>query len=270
MNLYAIAQQVKAAQDLCMQIEPLTARVHGFDINAAYEVARLVHEERIREGASPVGRKIGFTNRDMWRAYGVYEPIWAYVYDTTVVHLPGSRGTCGLGHLSEPRIEPEVVLHFRSAPPIGEKDPAAILACIDWIAHGIEVVQSHFPGWKFQAPDTIADWALHGTLLVGEPQGVERFEPDLVSQLERFIITLSCGGEVRDRGRGSNVLGSPLVAVAHLITLLAKQPHACALRAGELVTTGTLTVARPIRSGDTWSTAFDGIELPSISIAFDA
>ena len=51
-----------------MQIEPLTARVHGFDINAAYEMARLVHEERIREGASPVGRKIGCTNREMWRA----------------------------------------------------------------------------------------------------------------------------------------------------------------------------------------------------------
>jgi hypothetical protein len=53
-----------------MRIEPLTAQVHGFDINAAYEVARLVHEERIREGASRVGRKIGFTNRDMWHAYG--------------------------------------------------------------------------------------------------------------------------------------------------------------------------------------------------------
>src|SRR5262245_33386203 len=270
MNVQAIAEEMKAAQDLCMQIEPLTARVYGFDINAAYEVARLVHEERIREGATPVGRKIGFTNHDMWRAYGVHEPIWAYVYDTTVVHLPGSRGTCALGHFSEPRIEPEVVLHFRSAAPPGEKDPAAILACIDWIAHGIEIVQSHFPGWKFQAPDTVADWALHGTLLVGEPQGVERFEPDLVSQLERFIITLSCGGEVRDRGRGSNVLGSPLVAVAHLITLLAKQPHACALQAGELVTTGTLTVALPIRPDETWSTLFDGIQLPGILIAFEA
>jgi 2-keto-4-pentenoate hydratase len=270
MNVQAIAQEMKAAQDRCVQIEPLTARIPGFDVGAAYEVARLVHEDRIREGASPVGRKIGFTNREMWHAYGVYEPIWAYVYDTTVVHLSGCHGSCRLRRFTDPRIEPEIVVHFRSAPPMGEKDPAAILACIDWIAHGIEIVQSHFPGWKFQVADTIADWALHGMLLMGELQGVERFGSDLVSQLERFSVTLSCDGDVRDRGRGSNVLGSPLAAVAHLIALLAKQPLASRLQADELVTTGTLTVARPIRAGETWSTVFEGIRLPGISVAFDA
>jgi 2-keto-4-pentenoate hydratase len=94
-------------------------------------------------------------------------------------------------------------VHFRSAPPRGENDPAAILACIDWIAHGIEIVQSHYPGWKFQAADTIADWALHGTLLVGEQHAVGRFGPRLVSQLERFgityraTVTCATGGAVR-------------------------------------------------------------------------
>jgi 2-keto-4-pentenoate hydratase len=46
-------------------------------------------------------------------------------------------------------------------------DPPGANACIDWIAHGIEIVQSHFPGWKFQAADTIADWALHGRSFLG-------------------------------------------------------------------------------------------------------
>ena len=268
-DLEAIAEEMKAAQDLCKQIEPLTARLSGFDNAAAYEVARLIHEARVREGASPVGRKIGFTNRDMWREYGVYESIWAFVYDTTVVHLPASLGTCRLGRFAEPRIEPEIVLHFRSAPP-ATNDPAELLACIDWIAHGIEIVQSHFPGWTFRAADTVADWALHGTLLVGEPQSVERIGPDLVSRLERFTISLSCDGHVRDTGRGSNVLASPLNAAAHLIAVLAKQPQAKALQAGELVTTGTLTRALPIRAGETWSTVLDGIALPGISVAFHA
>ena len=268
-NLEAIAEEMKAAQDLCKQIEPLTARLSGFDNAAAYEVARLIHEARLREGASSVGRKIGFTNRDMWREYGVYESIWAFVYDTTVVHLSTSRGACGLGRFAEPRIEPEIVLHFRSAPP-ATCDPAELLACIDWIAHGIEIVQSHFPGWTFRAADTVADWALHGRLLVGEPQSVERIGPDLVSRLERFTISLSCDGDVRDTGRGSNVLGGPLSAAAHLISVLAKQPQAKALQAGELVTTGTLTRALPIRAGETWSTVLDGIALPGISVAFHA
>lgn len=205
----------------------------------------------------------------MWRLCGVCEPIWAYVYNRTVVHLPTSRGECQLGCFTEPRIEPEIVLHFRSAPPVSA-DPAALLASIDWVAHGIEIVQSHFPGWKFQAADTIADCALHGTLLVGAPRSVEGLGPDLVSALERFTISLSCDGAVRDTGRGSNVLGSPLVAAAHLIAVLAKQPHAEPLHAGELLTTGTLTAALPIRAGEIWSTALDGIALPGMSVAFEA
>jgi 2-keto-4-pentenoate hydratase len=161
------------------------------------------------------------------------------------------------------------VLHFRSAPP-ESGDPAEILACVDWIAHGFEIVQSHFPGWKFQAADTIADSALHGTLLVGEPQDVARLGSDLVARLERFTIALACDGVVRERGHGANVLGSPLAAVAHLISLLSTQPLATALQAGELVTTGTLTQASPIRAGETWSTELDGIGLPGLSVKFDA
>ena len=53
-DLGAIADEIKAAQDLCKQIEPLTARLTGFDNAAAYEVARLIHEARLREGASSV------------------------------------------------------------------------------------------------------------------------------------------------------------------------------------------------------------------------
>lgn len=204
----------------------------------------------------------------MWSEYGADEPSWAYVYDTTVVHLSGPRAVCRLERFTEPRIEPEIVLHFRSAPAVSD-DPGAVLASIDWIAHGIEIVQSHFPGWKFQAADAIADSGLHGMLLVGEPHGVERFGADLMAQLERFTVVLSCEDNVRDRGRGSNALGSPLVAAVHLIFLLAKQPQAKALQAGELVTTGSLARILPIHAGETWSTVLDGIALPGISVTFD-
>src|SRR5204862_1807811 len=81
-------------------------------------------------------------------------------------------------------------------------------------------------------PISIADAALHGTLLVGEPQGVDEIGPDLVSRLERFMISLSCDGDVRDSGRGSNVLGSPLAAAAHLIAVLAKQIGRASCREG--------------------------------------
>ena len=264
-NLRALAQEMKSAQDEARQIAPFTSRLSGFDDAVAYDVAHLVHQERINAGAVPVGRKIGFTNPDMWSLYGVREPIWAYVYNTTVVHLSTAHAKCHIGRFAEPKIEPEIVIHFRSAPPVSD-DLVEILACVDWIAHGIEIVQSHFPGWKFQAADTIADGALHGTLLVGEPQDVGRLGANLTTVLERFAVGLFCDGKVREVGRGSNVLGSPLAAIAHLLAVVAKQRQTMPVQANELVTTGTLTPALSIHAGETWRTDLNGIGLRGISV----
>jgi 2-oxo-3-hexenedioate decarboxylase len=267
-DLPALAQEMKAAQDTARQIAPFTSRVPGFDLAAAYTVADLVHRARVAEGAKPVGRKIGFTNPAMWAAFGVREPIWAYVYDSTVVHLANTRADCRLAGFVEPKIEPEIVLHFRSTPPLGAR-PNDLLNAIDWIAHGFEIVQSHFPGWRFQAPDTVADWALHGMLLVGPPHPVATLGDGLVAALESFTLTLSCNGREIETGRGSNVLGSPLAAIAHLIAVLATHPDA-ALQAGELVTTGTLTTARTVRAGETWRSDLAGIALPGLEVVFSA
>lgn len=268
LNPHTIAQEVMAAQDHNRQIEPLTRRLTGFDNTLAYKVSHIIHEARISEGALPVGRKIGFTNPDMWSLYGVREPIWSYVYDRTVTHLSAAQTKCHIGRFAEPKIEPEIVIHFRSTPPVSG-DPAEILASVDWIAHGIEIVQSHYPGWEFQAADTIADSALHATLLVGERQDVTRLGPDLISDLERFTVTLSCDGITHEQGLGSNVLGSPLMAIAHLISVIAKQPNASPLQAGELVTTGTLTPALPVHVGQNWATILDGIALSGLSVTFE-
>ena len=266
-DLHVIMSEIKAAQEEARQIEPLTSQFNGFDVLSAYEVAHLIHEARLAEGNVSVGRKIGFTNSALWDVYGVREPIWAYVYDSTVVRLSSKNAMCDIGGLAEPKIEPEVVVHFRSAPPIGD-GLSAILKSIDWIAHGIEIVQSHFPGWKFRAADTVADGALHGRLLVGEPLSVGDFGADIIKVLESFSVTLSCNGEVKEVGRGANMLGSPLAAIAHLTALLANQQNGVPLQANELVTTGTLTVAHSIQAGETWSTELEGIPLPGISVQF--
>ena len=133
-DLQTIADEIKAAQDQCRQMGPLTCKVESdFSNVEAYAVAQLIHEIRVKEGAVPVGRKIGFTNPEMWSIYGVCEPIWGYIYDTTVVQLTGSMVRCHIGQFAEPKIEPEIVVHFGSSPPVSA-DPAEVFASIDWIA----------------------------------------------------------------------------------------------------------------------------------------
>lgn len=267
MELQEIALQIRAAQIEVRQIEPFTSRIPAFDLPSAYAVAQLIHDVRVSEGAVPMGRKIGFTNSNMWAIYGVREPIWAYIYDQTVTRLALAGGTCSVGQFVEPMIEPEIVFHFRSAPPVNADLPA-LIASIDWVAHAFEIVQSHYPGWRFQAADTVADCSLHGTLLLGEPVPIDQLASDPVAALESFTVALSRNGKVREVGRGANVLGSPLIALAHLIALLSKQPECLPLQANEIVTTGTITTAQAVRPGESWKVKLQGIALPELAVKF--
>jgi 2-oxo-3-hexenedioate decarboxylase len=258
------AHRLLDALDHARAIAPITDADAAFDDDRAYAVAREIHDLRVGRGEHPVGRKIGFTNRNIWPEYGVYAPIWAHVYDSTVAHTGDAAARLRVADLPEPRIEPEIVLHFARRPPV-TRDPQALLESIDWIAHGIEIVQSVFPAWKFRAPDTMAAFGLHGRLLVGPPVPVNGID-ECVARLASFRIALARDGVVQAEGGGANVLDSPLLAFAHLADLLTRQPGFAPVQAGELVTTGTLTAALPVRPGERWTTALAGLPLPGLDV----
>jgi 2-oxo-3-hexenedioate decarboxylase len=155
-----------------------------------------------------------------------------------------------------------------AAAPSAEMDAAALLSCMEWVAHGYEIVQSIFPGWKFSAPDTVAAYGLHGALLIGPRHAVAPRASEWLRTLASFEIDLSCDDRVMDHGCAANVLGGPLSALRHLVKLLAHDPVNHPLAAGEIVTTGTLTRALPVAPGETWSTALGGIALDGIQLRF--
>jgi 2-oxo-3-hexenedioate decarboxylase len=265
----ALATELLDALDRNVLIEPITDRYPAFDEAAAYQVNAELFRRRCARGEQPIGRKIGFTNRTIWPEYGVYTPMWAHVYDTTVTFFESNSGAIEIGHLAQPRIEPEILLHFKSSP-AGAKSEAEILECVDWIAHSVEIVQSHFPDWKFKAADTAAAFGLHGALMVGTQRPVRELgAPDeLIGRLRTFTIALSRNGEVQARGGGANVLDSPLLAFAHLQSVLEGLPQFEPVQAGEIVTTGTLTAALPIEPGQRWSTEFAGLALEGFTVQF--
>ncbi len=158
------------------------------------------------------------------------------------------------------------MLHFK-APPPATRDEAAILDSIDWIALGFEIVHSPFPGWKFKVADTVSVNGLHGTLVVGDSVPVASI-PDCAKRLREFRVALRKGDAVAAEGSGANVLDSPLLALAHLVDVLARLPQFPPLAAGDVVTTGTLTSALLVAPGETWSTTLSGIALPGLAITF--
>lgn len=116
----------------------------------------------------------------------------------------------------------------------------------------------------------MADWGLHATLLVGPPQPLAQLGGDIVAVLESFTLDLACDGRHVESGRGSNVLGSPLAAIAHLLSVLARQPGYAPLQAGEIVTTGTITTAHSVQPGQVWRSVVQGIALPGLTLEFSA
>jgi len=231
------------------------------DVPLAYATALAVREVRSAQGERPVGYKVGFTNRTIWPRYGVYGPIWGTVWDSGLSRVDASapnEGVLSLRGLCEPRIEPEIVFGLREAPP-PDCTAEQLVAAMDWVAHGYEIVHTHFPGWKFSAAQAVADGCLHGRLLVGHavklPAGTS--PETLIESLAGVQLKLYADGVLKDQGVGANVLDGPVQALLHFVKELRATPGAPALRAGDIITTGTLTDAWPVRAGETWHTEIE-------------
>jgi 2-oxo-3-hexenedioate decarboxylase len=266
-DVQRVAAEAFDLLDTGRQTAPFSSGLPRFDLDDAYRVTAAVRQMREARGETPLGRKIGFTNRTIWDEYQIGAPMWGYIYDRTVHDLDDTEATVSLAGLAEPRIEPEIIFGLAAAPEPG-MDERTLLGCIDWVAHGFELVQSIFPRWEFTLPDTVAAYGLHGKLLVGPRHSLTEHGNDWLRNLSTFGIALERDGSVVDRGRASNVLGGPLSALRHLVEVLASDAVNPPLAAGEIVTTGTLTRAFPVATGETWATELTGIALDGIAIRF--
>lgn len=230
----------------------------GLDVAQAYERALQVRALRIARGEKPRGYKVGFTNRTIWPRYGVYAPIWGTVWDTTL-SFSDAAGELSLARTAQPRLEPECVFGMKATPPAAP-DLDSLLACVEWIAPGFEIVQSHMPDWKFDAADTITDGGLHARLVVGRRVDVATLPREgavFDALLAAARVTLARNGETVDTGVGANVLDGPLHALLHFVQALRDCPGAPDLQAGDVVTTGTWTDAWPVAPGEQWRAGFD-------------
>lgn len=269
MDTTAIAKELLDALDRGRTIRSVVERHPGFDWDDGYEVAANLLKLRQQRGERPVGRKIGFTNRNIWPEYGATSPIWAHVYDRTLVFAENHRATVSLRGAARPRLEPEIAFKLKAALPAGVSEPAQVLQVIEWLAPSFEIVDCHFADWKFKPADAAADFSFHWRLIVGEPHMVSASDIEaLVASLRDCELALRRDGTIMDRGVGAHALGHPATALAFLAEILSRQPHFTPLAVGEVITTGTLTAALPIRPGETWSSEYSGLPVTGLQLTF--
>ena len=167
-----------------------------------------------------------------------------------------------LSQFCEPRIEPEIVVCLKQKPKHGSENPEIYL---DWIAPGFEIVDSIYPNWKFSLTDAIASGGLHGCLIVGKKFEVnDQTEQNLID----VEVSLYKDGRLEEAGTGANVLDGPVSAIRYLHSGLSRIRNQDALSAGNIITTGTMTDAKPIYPKEKWSAKFDGVIGSELNIQF--
>ena len=251
MNIEEIASEVSTSISVAKQIEPFSKRGLVLSLQEAYDVAGIVRHKLGK--TEIIGRKIGFTNRNIWNIYNVDQPIWGPITTNSISFFESNFLKIDLSQFCEPRIEPEIVVCLKQTPKDGSEKTEIYL---DWIAPGFEIVDSIYPNWKFSLTDAIASGGLHGCLAVGKKFKVnDRTERDLIN----VGVSLYRGGKLEEEGTGANVLDGPVSAIRYLHSGLSKIKNQDFLSAGDIITTGTMTDAKPIYPNEKWTAKFHGV-----------
>lgn len=242
----------------------LTEADPSLSLTAAYGLADEIRRRRLAAGETPRGYKIGFTNRGIWARYGVHSPIWGPIWDSTVEFVDGGEATVSLGPFVQPRLEPEIMFCFDRRPRAG-MDEDELAHCLRWVAHGYEIVHTHFDGWRFRAADTVADFALHGRLFIGPRVPMANFA-DPAAELAAVRVALECDGRLVEEGVASIVLDGPLTALRLWVDAMFARPERWPLVSGDVVSTGTITDAAPMAPGQRWQTRLSDPRLPGLAL----
>ncbi|MGV8898310.1 MAG: 2-keto-4-pentenoate hydratase [Burkholderiaceae bacterium] len=265
------AHQLLDARAMSRLIAPLSSHT-SLSLQDAYDIAHSISTVRIAQGETIIGRRIGFIDRKHGSGHDASVTsgtlIRAPLFDATVRTLHRNHGMQSLANALQPRLEATVVFRL-GCTPAADADLDTLADCIEWMAHGLEIVMCPYPDWKFTAADAIAAFGLHGALLLGEPHLLSpASRRKLALMLSNASVSLSCGGRLRAAGYGSDVMGNPVHALLQLHQQLQTQPQSTPLQAGEIIATGAWATAIQIEAGQTWSTAFSAVDLSGLSISF--
>ena len=234
-EVVTVAEQLHEARIAQTTVPTITSRRDGFTPSDAYAVQDVGIARRVADGETVVGGKLGFTSLAMQRAMGVDAPNYGWLTDAMLVH----DRTVRLGRLIHPKVEPEIA--FLLGSDLGSTTTSAeVLAATVAVIPCLEIVDSRYHGFRFEAPDNIADNSSAGEVVLGDaavsPEGVD---------LRTCGVVVKVDGGVAATASGAAALDDPAAAVAWMARAVAE--GARPLLAGDIVISGGLTAPVDLR-----------------------
>ena len=246
------ADELYNAQERKIPIKSIGKREPAFDTETAYEV-QLYNVRRMLETSDRLsGMKIGLTSPAMQEQLGITEPDYGHLYASSA----RPDGRISISDLIQPKIEAELALVLKGD--LGGPDVTAfdVMTATDYLVPAFEIIDSRITDWDISLTDTIADNASCGCYVIGS----DRIPPDKLdlAEVEMQLYRIFEGKrEQISQGKGTAVMGNPLIAAAWLANRLAT--YGQKLKTGDIILSGAFSGAFTAASGEYYEAKFSGI-----------
>jgi 2-keto-4-pentenoate hydratase len=221
-------------------------------VDQAYRVQFGILARRSTAGARQIGWKVALTSKPTQEQFNFHEPAFGHVLE----QFPS--GHRFPADLIRPGCEPEICV--RLARPIGAgADADTARAAIEVCYPALEIVELRCD-LRRDMPLALADNAAQKAVVLGSPVRMGD-APDLAGIETRVRVN----GVELATGLGAAVLGHPLNAIVWLAGKLPEYGHA--LKAGDLIMTGSFTRMLPLAAGDQVEATFAGLGIVKASVA---
>jgi 2-oxo-3-hexenedioate decarboxylase len=255
-TIAALAHRLEQAELDALPIEMITEEQPQMDLADAYAIQDAIRALKSARGANVRGLKMGLTSAAKIRQMGVTEPIYGFLNAEHEFHNGATISTAQLIH---PKVEAEigfVLKHPLQGPDCRIED---VLAATAYIVAAVEVIDSRYRDFRFDARSVVADNTSAARYVLGQRR------LDVAGlDLQQLRISLSKNGTVAATGSGADVLGHPANSVAMLANMLGARGNY--IPSDVLIMTGGATEAVSVSAGDDIQVVYE--LLGSVDILF--
>ena len=258
-NILAAAKVIASARRKRTKLDALPPDIAPRDEAEGYQIQRAVHDLLLPQFGAMVGYKIGCTSAVMQQYLDIPHPCGGGVFAKGVYE---SGAQLKAGDYIHVGVECEIAVRLARnlAPSEAPFTAEWVHESIEAYLPAIEIVDDRYVKWEtIGAATLVADDFFAAGCVLGAPVA-RAAAPDLLEVTGRAVIN---GIEV-SRGTGADVLGHPHHALAWLANHHAADGQA--LRAGQIVLTGSLVKTLWLNAGDNVTMDLSG--LGSVSATF--
>jgi len=250
-----LIEQFLAARATPRAHRPPSAHGRALTLDEAYRLQDQLRAALVARGERVAGWKAGFTNRAAQEAYGVPEPVCAFLLVSGV--LPGGAQVRAARFVGL-TVEAEVAFVMRRDLAGPGVTAAQALAAVDGARAALELVDFRYEGTS-TGTDIVAEGVFANAIVLGDA-----LTPVAGLDLALEGLVYAQSGVVQATNTTAEVMGNPLNSLAWIANHLGRR--GLGLTAGDVVMTGS--VSKLLRPGAGDSVRATYTRLGSVEVRF--